>query len=391
MAEVDDEMNVNRKLSVFKHIKKKAANDAQLLMNRIALIQKEEERARKKIQETKDRAAEIIALRYENEKRVEEYASAVTEVKKFQQVLLAKNREQDSEGKKSRQQRMELLQHRRREEVEEMVMEKKYLTQLMIQEQEREVIMKQKRRDEIRRMEEEMKAKKEQEKREKERKRKEMYAKKLQAESEEAKRAEKLVKALERKEREWIEKLKSAQSVQDTAFEQLERALTTHDGRKRGPQSAFTESSNGLGHSNSDDHFPAPSMMSGGSQSPTTSSGVRSQRPPRSSSGVGVSAAHSSSSSPTNNNNSPNPIRTGSAPSAFDSVYTQGRAEPSMHELSQGVSQITLSSSRQSLNASQSQVSNGSGTMPPIVSADKRKARNVSAGRSRSRPKGRSG
>lgn len=32
MAEVDDEMNVNRKLSVFKHIKKKAANDAQLLM-----------------------------------------------------------------------------------------------------------------------------------------------------------------------------------------------------------------------------------------------------------------------------------------------------------------------------------------------------------------------
>lgn len=32
MAEVEDDMNVNRKLSVYKHIKKKAANDAQLLM-----------------------------------------------------------------------------------------------------------------------------------------------------------------------------------------------------------------------------------------------------------------------------------------------------------------------------------------------------------------------
>jgi hypothetical protein len=28
----DDELNINRKLNVYKHIKKKAANDAQLLM-----------------------------------------------------------------------------------------------------------------------------------------------------------------------------------------------------------------------------------------------------------------------------------------------------------------------------------------------------------------------
>lgn len=30
--EMEDETNVNRQLSVYKHIKKKAANDAQLLM-----------------------------------------------------------------------------------------------------------------------------------------------------------------------------------------------------------------------------------------------------------------------------------------------------------------------------------------------------------------------
>ena len=41
----NDDANVTRKLSVLKHRKKAASNDAQLLMNRIALLQKEEERA----------------------------------------------------------------------------------------------------------------------------------------------------------------------------------------------------------------------------------------------------------------------------------------------------------------------------------------------------------
>ena len=31
-VEMEDDVNVNRQLSVYKHIKKKAANDAQLLM-----------------------------------------------------------------------------------------------------------------------------------------------------------------------------------------------------------------------------------------------------------------------------------------------------------------------------------------------------------------------
>lgn len=54
--------DVSRRLSILKHKKKQAANDAQLLMNRIALLQKEEERARKKIDQTKDRASGIIII-----------------------------------------------------------------------------------------------------------------------------------------------------------------------------------------------------------------------------------------------------------------------------------------------------------------------------------------
>merc|ERR1719198_289504 len=49
--------------------RKQAEADAQLLANRIALLQQEEAKAWKKIQQTKIRATEILSLREENEKR----------------------------------------------------------------------------------------------------------------------------------------------------------------------------------------------------------------------------------------------------------------------------------------------------------------------------------
>ena len=61
---LEDAGDVSRRLSILKHKKKQAANDAQLLMNRIALLQKEEERARKKIDQTKDRASGITTVEY---------------------------------------------------------------------------------------------------------------------------------------------------------------------------------------------------------------------------------------------------------------------------------------------------------------------------------------
>jgi hypothetical protein len=60
---------------------------------------------------------------------------------------------------------------------------------------------------------------------ERERKIREMYERKAKEEESNARRAEKLVKELERKEREWIAKLKEAQAVQEYAFEELEGAL----------------------------------------------------------------------------------------------------------------------------------------------------------------------
>lgn len=210
--------------------------------NRIALIQKEEERARKKIEQTKDRAVEILALRNDTQKRVSAYKAASGEVKQLQQIMLAKNREQEEESKRARQFRLDSIQAKKKGGVVDMLMEKKYLTQMMIHEQEKEIQMKQKRRMEIKRMEEEARQKKEQERLEKEAKVREFFAQKLAEEASEAKRAERLVRELEKKEKEWIAKLRNAQLVQEDAFDQLETAL--HKDSGNGSNSHTPPSSN---------------------------------------------------------------------------------------------------------------------------------------------------
>jgi hypothetical protein len=233
-----------------------------LCRNRIALIQKEEERARKKIEQTKERAVEILALRTDTQKRVKAYKNASGEVKQLQQIMLAKNREQEEESKRARAFRLESLQAKKKGGVIDMLMEKKYLTQMMIHEQEKEIQMKQKRRMEIKRMEEEARQRKEQERIEKEQKVKEYFQQKLAEEAAEAKRAEKLVRELERKEREWIAKLREAQVVQEEAFDQLETALHKESGAEAAPTS-----SSKLGRSHGDS--PSARMKnSGGAGSP---------------------------------------------------------------------------------------------------------------------------
>ena len=198
--------NVNRKVSIFKHRKKQASNDAQLLMNRIALLQKEEERARKKIDDTKDRATEIISMRGENEKRMKDYLSHGNAEQQMREQLQRKVKEKDAAGKKARQEVHGSILNKRREDATNLQNQKKQLTKFMLKEQEKELKLKQKKRDEVREQERRIREKREAEALEKERKTREMYEKKAKEEELEAKRAEKLVKELERKEREWISK-----------------------------------------------------------------------------------------------------------------------------------------------------------------------------------------
>ena len=178
LSRLAEEANVNRKLSIYKHRKKQASNDAQLLMNRIALLQKEEERARKKIDDTKDRASEIINMRGENEKRMKQYLSAGNAEQQIKEELQRKVKENDAAGRRARAEVHGNILNKRREDAANLQGQKKQLTKFMLKEQEKELKLKQKKRDEVREQERRIREKREAEALEKERKTREMYEKK---------------------------------------------------------------------------------------------------------------------------------------------------------------------------------------------------------------------
>jgi len=164
-------------------------------------------------------------MRGENEKRMREYLSAGNAEQHLREELQRKVKENDAEGRKARQEIHGNILNRRREEASNLQNQKKQLTKFMLREQEMELKLKQKKRDEVREAQLEAQRKREAAAADRERKIREMYEKKAKEEEVNARRAEKLVKDLERKEREWIAKLKEAQAVQEYAFEELEGAL----------------------------------------------------------------------------------------------------------------------------------------------------------------------
>lgn len=60
-------VKIRSNLTGAKEARKRAELDAQLLANRIALLKQEEEKAWRKIEETRKRSGEIMSLRNDNE------------------------------------------------------------------------------------------------------------------------------------------------------------------------------------------------------------------------------------------------------------------------------------------------------------------------------------
>jgi hypothetical protein len=168
---------------------------------------------------------EIVTMRRENERRMQVYIEASTEERVLQRELQERNKEVELETRKTVQQQTKRILEKRREDALSLNLEKRNLTKQLIREQEKDLRMKQKKRDEIRRREDEAKRKREEEKRKHDERVRLEYERRAAAEQAEVRRAEKLVKALERKEREWMSKLQEAQTVQEAAFEHLEYAL----------------------------------------------------------------------------------------------------------------------------------------------------------------------
>ena len=69
--EDDDDETLHRKLVAAKIARKRAEEDHKLLSNRISLLKQEEQKAWKKIDETKKRARDIVTQRQRNEENIQ--------------------------------------------------------------------------------------------------------------------------------------------------------------------------------------------------------------------------------------------------------------------------------------------------------------------------------
>jgi len=213
-----------------KEARKRAELDAQLLANRIALLKQEEEKAHKKIEETRKRAEEIMSLRQQNETK---FAAKENFYKaKWESIRSAQqqNLQAREKGKAMRDQsRMGLLEHRHgnarttKEQSQFNLQQKKERETAERQQNiDRSAYLKARKEDAKRKLEEDRLAQLD--------KFREDYEARTAQEEMLRARTDALVAKMEKEEMELIQRLQNTQSVQRTAYEELEAALghTSH-------------------------------------------------------------------------------------------------------------------------------------------------------------------
>jgi hypothetical protein len=201
--------------------------DAQLLANRIALLKQEEEKAWKKIEETRKRANEIMDLRNANEQKFmakEQFYKAKWESIRLAQKANGENREKAKAIREAT--RAGLLDQRMDNAQKTKNQSQQYLMQKKTREAtdrqgnvERSNLIKQKKEEAKRRLEEDRLAQLE--------KFREDYEARTAQEEMLRARTDALVAKMEKEEMELIQRLQNTQTVQRNAYEELEAALGT--------------------------------------------------------------------------------------------------------------------------------------------------------------------
>jgi hypothetical protein len=214
-------------LTSAKESRKRAELDAQLLANRIALLKQEEEKAWKKIEDTRKRANEIMDLRSANEQKFmakEQFYKAKWESIRNAQKSNGENREKAKAIREATRaglldQRMDNAQ-KTKNQSQQYLMQKK--TREAAERQaniERGNLIKQKKEEAKRRLEEDRLAQLE--------KFREDYEARTAQEEMLRARTDALVAKMEKEEMELIQRLQNTQTVQRNAYEELEQALGT--------------------------------------------------------------------------------------------------------------------------------------------------------------------
>merc|ERR1719382_2001203 len=223
VALTQSQMQAN--LTAAKESRKRAELDAQLLANRIALLKQEEEKAWKKIEETRKRAQEITDLRNQNEQKFaakEQFYKAKWESIRSAQSQNQQNRDRakavreatqlglmearSNNAAQAKQQSQQMLLHKKERQAAEQ--------QANI---ERSNMIKQKKDDAKRKLEEDRLAQLE--------KFREDYEARAAQEELLRARTDALVAKMEKEEMELIQRLQNTQTVQRNAYEELEAAL----------------------------------------------------------------------------------------------------------------------------------------------------------------------
>eukprot|EP00747_Dinoflagellata_sp_TGD_P167715 gnl/TRDRNA2_/TRDRNA2_192658_c0_seq1.p1 gnl/TRDRNA2_/TRDRNA2_192658_c0~~gnl/TRDRNA2_/TRDRNA2_192658_c0_seq1.p1 ORF type:complete len:269 (+),score=94.53 gnl/TRDRNA2_/TRDRNA2_192658_c0_seq1:152-958(+) len=222
-----DRSQMSANLTGAKEARKRAELDAQLLANRIALLKQEEEKAWKKIEETRKRAHEIMELRQQNEQKFaakEHYYKQKWESIRNAQSQNAMNRDKAKERRDMT--RSAMLESKTRQ----VQTTKEASQQFLLQKKEREAAERQANVDRsnlIKARKEEARRKLEEERLAQLEKFREDYEARTAQEEMLRARTDALVAKMEKEEMELIQRLQNTQTVQRNAYEELEAALGT--------------------------------------------------------------------------------------------------------------------------------------------------------------------
>lgn len=228
---------IRSNLTGAKEARKRAELDAQLLANRIALLKQEEEKAWKKIDETRKRAGEIVGLRTVNESKFmakEDFYKGKWEGIRHAQAQNAYNRDK---AKATR----DATKHQLLDNKKKVVDGQKAVSQNFLmakrERQANEVNSNTERSEMIRRQKAEAKARIEREQEARLQKYRADYENRVAQEEMLRSRTEALVAQMEKEEMELIQRLQNTQTVQRRAYEELEGALGSTAQRMGSPES----------------------------------------------------------------------------------------------------------------------------------------------------------
>jgi len=222
-----DVSGVQSSLTTAKESRKRAELDAQLLANRIALLKQEEEKAWKKIEETRKRAGEVMETREKNEQKFaakEQFYKDKWESIRSSQVQNGQQRDRARAARDNA--RDGLVQNRHANAVRG----KQMSQQILVQKKEREAQERQMNQDQsmyLKQRKEEAKRKLEEDRLQQLNQYREDYEARIGQEDLLRARTDALVARMEKEEMELIQRLQNTQTVQRSAYEELEAALGT--------------------------------------------------------------------------------------------------------------------------------------------------------------------